>query len=176
MSFLLSLPLALLLQAPAPVAPATTLKFDAPEGWIVKPSSSRMRLAEFVLPKADGDAEDAIFVITFFGGQGGTLQANQERWLTQMAQPDGRATKDVAKMSTFTTHDLTVHVMDIPGTWVAEVTPGSPERQNKPGYHLRNAMIEGKGGPFFVRMVGPAKTMAKWDAAAQAFFKSLRVE
>ena len=28
----------------------------------------------------------------------------------------------------------------------------------------------------FVRLVGPAKTVAKWDAATQAFFKSLRVE
>jgi hypothetical protein len=163
--------IALLLQGSSPA-----LKYDTPDGWTSKPPSSRMRLAEFVLPKADGDAEDATFVVTFFGGQGGSVQANLDRWLTQMEQPDGKASKDVAKTSVLKTHNLTVTIMDLPGTFVAEKAPGSAERYNKPGFHLRAAVIEGKGGPFFVRLVGPAKTIAKWDAAAQAFFKSLRVE
>jgi hypothetical protein len=169
---LLILPLALLLQAPAP---APTLKYDMPEGWTSKPASSRMRVAEFVLPKADGDSEDATLVITYFGGQGGTVQANFDRWLTQMAQPDGRASKDVAKTSTLKANGLTLTIMDLPGTFVAEVAPGSSERHNKPGFHLKAAVIEGKG-PFFVRLVGPARTVAKWDASVLAFFKSLRAE
>ncbi len=163
--------LALLIQAPP-----TALKYDMPEGWISKPPSSKMRLADFVLPKADGDPEDATLVVTFFGGQGGTVQANFDRWLTQMEQPDGRASKDLAKTSVLKTHDLTLSIMDLPGTFVAEKAPGSTERYNKPGFHLRAAVIEGQGGPYFVRLVGPARTVAKWDAAVQAFFKSLRVE
>ena len=46
---------ALLLQTP-PAAPAPTLKYDMPEGWTTKPLSSKMRVAEFVLPKAEGDS------------------------------------------------------------------------------------------------------------------------
>lgn len=157
-------------------APAPALKYDMPEGWTSKAPSSRMRVAEFVLPKVAGDAEDASLVITFFGGQGGTVQANLDRWLTQMTQPDGRASKDVAKTSNLKTNDLTLTIMDLPGTFVAEVAPGSSEHHNKPGFHLRAAVIEGKGGPFFVRLVGPSKTVAKWDASVQAFFKSLRIE
>ena len=157
-------------------APAATLKYDLPEGWTSKAPSSRMRVAEFVLPKVDGDGEDASLVITYFGGQGGTVQANFDRWLTQMAQPDGRAAKDVAKTSILKTNDLTLSVMDLPGTFVAETAPGSTERYNKPGFHLTGAVIEGKGGPFFVRLVGPARTVEKWSASVQAFFKSLRVE
>lgn len=168
---LLAASLVLLLQSPAPA-----LKYDVPEGWTSKPLSSKMRLADFVLPKAEGDPEDASLVITFFGGQGGTVQANFDRWLTQMQQPDGRASKDVAKTSALKTHDLTLSIMDLPGTFVAEIAPGSSEHFNKPGFHLRAAVIEGKGGPYFIRLVGPAKTIAKWDAAVQAFLKSLRVE
>lgn len=163
----------LLFQSPA-AAPG--LKYDMPSGWTSKTPSSRMRVAEFVLPKVDGDAEDASLVITFFGGQGGTVQANLDRWLTQMAQPDGRTSKDVAKTSTLKTNDLSLTIIDLPGTFVAETAPGSTERYNKPGFHLRAAVIEGKGGPFFVRLVGPAKTVAKWDVSVQAFFKSLRIE
>ena len=173
MPTLLVASLVLLLQAPAP-APA--LKYDVPQGWTSKPLSSKMRLADFVLPRAEGDNEDATLVVTFFGGQGGTVQANFDRWLTQMAQPDGRASKDVAKTSVLKTNDLTLSIMDLPGTFVAETAPGSSEHFNKPGFHLRAAVIEGKGGPYFVRLVGPARTVAKWDAAVQTFFKSLRVE
>jgi len=171
MSILLAASLGLLLQAPAP-----TLKYDLPQGWVSKTPASKMRLAEFVLPKADGDAEDATLVVTYFGGQGGTVQANLDRWMGQMTQPDGRASKDLAKTSVLKTNDLTITILDLPGTFVAEVAPGSSEHFNKPGFHLRAAMIEGKGGPCFVRLIGPAKTVAKWDAQAQAFFKSLRLE
>ena len=171
MHTLLIASLALLVQAPAPA-----LKYEMPQGWTSKAPSSRMRVAEFTLPKVEGDAEDATLVITYFGGQGGTVQANLDRWVTQMSQPDGRPTKDVAKTSTLKANDLSLTIMDIPGTFVAEVAPGSSEHHNKPGFLFKGAVIEGKGGPFFVRLVGPAKTVAKWDASVLAFFKSLRVE
>ncbi len=157
-------------------APTATLKYDAPKEWTRKPPSSSMRLADFVLPKAEGDAEDATLTLYFFGGQGGSVQANLDRWVDQMAQPDGRTSKDVAKTSALKTGDFALTLVDLPGTYVAERSPGSPERYNKPGFHLRAAVVEGRGGPYFVKLVGPAKTVAKWDIAVQAFFKSLRVE
>lgn len=163
--------LALLIQAPT-----ASLKYDAPKEWTRKPSSSSMRLADFALPRAEGDAEDASLTLYFFGGQGGAVQANLDRWVNQMAQPDGRASKDLAKTSALKTGDFALTVIDLPGTYVAETSPGSPERYNKPGFHLRAAVVEGRGGPYFVKLVGPAKTVAKWDSAVQAFFKSLSVE
>jgi hypothetical protein len=165
---------AALLSQPTPQAPA--LKYDMPAGWTSKTPSSRMRLAEFVLPKVEPDTEDATLTVYFFGGQGGSVQANLDRWIGQMAQPDGRPSKDLAKTSSMKANELTFTIIDLPGTFVAETAPGSAERYNKPGFHLRAAVIEGKGGPYFIRLVGPQKTVAKWDAAAQAFFKSLRVE
>jgi hypothetical protein len=171
MSMLLAASVSLLLQAPAP-----TLKYDLPQGWISKTPSSKMRLAEFVLPKVEGDLEDATLVITYFGGQGGTVQANLDRWMGQMTQPDGRASKDVGKTSVLKTNDLIITILDLPGTFVAETAPGSSEHFNKPGFHLRAAVIEGKGGPCFVRLIGPAKTVSKWSAASDAFFKSFRLE
>jgi len=171
MTFLLA-PLALLLvQATSPA-----LKFDAPTGWIQKPPASRMRLAEFTLPKTDGDAEDASLGIFYFGGQGGTAQANLDRWIGQMSQPDGRASKDVAKTSKMDSSGVAITIVDVPGTYVAETSPGSSERFNKPGFRLRAAVVEGKGGPYFVKLTGPAKTVAKWDESFLAFLKGLRVE
>ena len=59
--------------------------------------------------------------------------------------------------------------MDLAGTYVAEVRPGATERHNKPGFRLRAAVIETPRGPYFVKMTGPAKTMAAADADFKKF-------
>jgi hypothetical protein len=157
-------------------AAGATLKFDAPQGWVSKTPASSMRVAEFTLPKTTGDAEDATLGIFFFGGQGGNVQANLERWIGQMTQTDGRASKDVAKTTNFTSRGLAISLVDLSGTYVAEVTPGSAERFNKPGFRLRAAVVETKEGPYFVKLTGPEKTVARWDDAFMTFLKSLRIE
>jgi len=158
-------------------APLATLKFDAPADWISKAPSSSMRVAEWSLPKTAGDAEDAILTLYFFGAsQGGNVQANLDRWIGQMAQPDGRQSKDVAKTSSLTSHGLKVTLVDVPGTYVAEVTPGSTEHFNKPGFRQCAAVVETPGGPYFVKLTGPEKTVAKWQDSYTAFLKSLRYE
>ena len=155
----------------------TGLKFDVPAGWVTKPPASSMRVAEFTLPKADGDTEDAALTVYFFGaGMGGNVQANIDRWISQMAQPDGKASKDAAKTSTLATKSgLNVSLVDVSGTYVAEVTPGATERFNKPGFRLRAAVVDTKEGPYFVKLTGPAKTVAKWDAGYDTFLRSLRI-
>jgi hypothetical protein len=53
-----------------------------------------MRVAQYKLPKAEGDTEDGSLVIYYFGqGQGGGTAANIERWINQMKQPDGSDSK-----------------------------------------------------------------------------------
>lgn len=152
------------------------LKYDIPRGWIAKPGSSASRVAEFTLPRADGDPEDASVVVYFFGGQGGTIQANLDRWIAQMTQPDGRPSTDVAKTTRFTSRGLDVTLLDVTGTYVAEVAPGSTERHNKPAFRLMAAVVETGEGPYFVKLTGPAKTAAKWNESVMTFLKSLRIE
>jgi hypothetical protein len=155
---------------------AATLKFDTPQGWLAKPPSSSMRIAEFTLPKAAGDTEDAALAVFFFAGQGGSVQANLDRWISQMTQPDGRASKDVAKTSQLASHGLAITLVDVPGTFVAEMSPGATEHYNKPGFRLRAAVVPAAGGPYFVKLTGPARTVARWDESFMTFLKSLRVE
>jgi hypothetical protein len=165
----------LLAAAAVPLVVAAHIKFDAPAGWTSRPSASSMRVAEFSLPKVAGDAEDGQLVLYYFGGQGGTVQANLDRWIGQMTQPDGRPSKDVATTATMkTTSGLSVALVDVGGTYVAEVTPGSKERFNKPGFRLRAAVVETPSGPYFVKLTGPAKTIAKWSDSYLAFIKSVR--
>ena len=132
-----------------------------------------MRVAEFVLPKVAGDPEDASLVVYFFGGQGGSTQANIDRWVSQMEQPNGKSSKDVAVTSTMTVNGLKVSLIDVSGTYTAEMSPGASEHFNKPGFRLKAAVVETPGGPYFVKVTGPAKTVAKWDASVTAFLKTV---
>ena len=159
------------------VSPFATLKFDVPAGWTAEPPSSSMRIAEFTLAKVDGDAEDAKLTVFFFGAtQGGSAQANIDRWIGQMTQPDGRATKDVAKTSALTSHGLPISLVDVTGTYTAEVRPGSAEHFNKPGFRQCAGVVTTPGGPYFVKLTGPAKTVERWQESYLAFLKTLRYE
>ena len=114
------------------LASAAGLTFSAPAGWQAGGPSLAMRVAQFVLPRATGDAADADLVVYYFGGSGGTVEANIERWLGQMQQPDGRPSSAVAKRATRTINAMKVTLVDVNGTYVAEMTPGSPQRHNSP--------------------------------------------
>lgn len=153
-----------------------TLKYEVPKGWVAQSTSSSMRVGQFALPKASRDAEDAELVIFFFRGQGGGVEANLQRWMNQMAQPDGRSSREVAKTSDLIANGLKVTVLDVTGTYVAEINPGSPERHNKPNFRMKAAVVETPGGPYFVKLTGPQKTVAHWDESFNAFLKSVRFQ
>jgi hypothetical protein len=129
------------------------------------------------LPKVAGDAEDATTTIFFFGTQqGGSVQANIDRWMSQMEQPDGKASKDVAKTSALTANGIKISVVDVTGTYVAETAPGSGVKLNKPGFRQLAAVVETPGGNYYVKLTGPAKTVTKWEASYMALLKSLKYE
>ena len=154
-------------------APPATLTFTPSPAWQRKAVTSMMRVGEFVLPRSEGDNEDASLVVYFFGGTGGTVQANLDRWFGQLSQPDGRQTKDIATTTSRLINGLSVTLFDATGTYVAEVTPGSSERFNKPGFRMRAAVVQTAGGPYFIKLVGPRKSVTRWDKEYEAFLQSL---
>ena len=157
-----------------PAAPPAGLTFMAPAAWHARPASSAMRVAEFVVPKAAGDSEDAEVIIYFFGVTVGSVDSNVNRWIGQMQQPDGSASNDRAHREAQTINGLKVAMVDLAGTYVAEVRPGATERYNKPNFRLRAAVIETPRGAYYIKMTGPAKTMAAADADFKKFLATLR--
>ena len=149
------------------------LHFKAPDGWVTEKASSSMRVAQYKLPRAEGDNDDASLVLYYFGAtQGGTAQANIDRWISQMQQPDGSASKDKAKTETTTSNGLKVTTVDVSGTYTAEMAPGSGSFHHDPNYRLRAAVVETPKGNYFVKLAGPAKTIARWDQSYTDYLKS----
>src|ERR1044072_7613211 len=88
---------------------AGEVKFKAPDGWTAEKAASTMRVAQYKLPRAEGDKDDASLVLYYFGAnQGGTAQANIDRWIGQMKQADGSESKSKAKTETMTVNGLKV--------------------------------------------------------------------
>ncbi len=158
------------------VSQKSELKFTVPAGWVEEPRSSSMRVAQYKLPKAPTDSEDASVILYYFGqGQGGSAAANVERWVGQIKQADGSATTD-AKEEHFETNGLKVTTVDVSGTYVAETAPGSGTFHNNAGYRLRAAVVETPKGSYFVKLVGPEKTVAQWNESFLSYVKSFEIK
>src|SRR5215204_2686801 len=147
------------------------LKFRVPAGWVEEERTSSMRVAQYRLPKAVGDTEDTSLVLYYFGqGQGGSTAANVERWVGQMKQSDGSAAG--AKQESFEANGLKVTTVDVSGTYVAETAPGSGAFHKKPAYRLLAAVVETPKGSYFVKLVGPEKTVTQWNDSFLSYVKS----
>lgn len=157
-------------------AVAASLTFTTPAGWKKSPPSSSMRVAELTLPRAQGDNEDAELVIYYFGGSGGSVEANMQRWIGQMQQPDGKPSAAAASRETRTVNGLKLTLVDVSGTYTAEMSPGSSAHNDKPHFRLRAGVVETPNGPYFLKLTGPEKTVARWDAAFREFVSSMKFQ
>ena len=159
----------------SPTQASGNISFTAPDGWVVEKTTSNMRVAQYKLPKNGGDTEDGSLVLYYFGqGQGGGTQANIDRWISQIHQADGSDSKDKAKSENLTVNGLKVTMIDVSGTYSAEMLPGSGDFTSKPNYRLRAAVIETPKGSYFAKLTGPEKTISHWDQAFRDYINSFQ--
>jgi hypothetical protein len=155
--------------------PGAPLVFTPPSTWTVETPTNKMRAAQFRLPRAEGDTQDAACVVFFFGAMGGGgVEDNIDRWCGQFEQPDGRVSKDVLKRSERTVNGIPVHEVELSGTYVAETAPGSGVHMNEPGWRLLGAILESDPGPYFVKLTGPAKTVEARAGEFRAFISTVK--
>jgi hypothetical protein len=151
------------------------LQLEAPSDWDKVAPSSGMRAAEWTLAAVAGDPEEARVIVFYFGkGGGGGGEANLERWYGQFKKPDGSPARGQAVVRKVDAGRLTITRADIAGTYVAEVRPGAGERHHKPDFRMIAAIVEGGEGPWYIRLLGPKATVAKWEKSFDGFLDSLR--
>jgi hypothetical protein len=163
------------ISSPPSQAVAGEVSYKVPEGWTVEKPTSEMRMAQYKLPKADGDADDALLILYYFGpGQGGTPEANIERWVNQVKQPDGSASKDKAKTGTMTVNGLHVTTVDVLGNYSGGMSQDSAPKDAKAIFRLRGAVIETPKGSYFAKLTGPEKTVGHWEQAFNDYIQSFQ--
>ncbi len=130
-----------------------------------------MRLAQYTLPKADGDAEAPTCVINTFGaGQGGTVDANIDRWVRQFDPASAGAVEKQRR----DIHGLSVTLVELSGTWRGMTIPGAAPAPAKPAQRMLGAIVEHPSGLHFFKLVGPDASVARAKPAFLAMLETLR--
>ena len=118
-----------------------------------------MRAATSPVAPVPGDRDGAECAVYFFGlSQGGTIEANIDRWEGQFKAPGRKpAPAEVTKIAI---HGLPVTTIDVSGEYSGMAGPIATAPVVAPGYRLLGAIIESPGGNVFVKFTGSAKTIA----------------
>jgi hypothetical protein len=136
-------------EAPVTVGEFT---FRTPPGWASMPPSSAMRKAELRISDPDGGPAGNCSFFHFGAGQGGTAEANIERWYGQFQEPRDRLG---AKVSVEEIAGRRLHLFRASGTFLSGMPGGA--QTPVPGQTLLGAVLESQGGNVFVRCVAADK-------------------
>jgi hypothetical protein len=142
--------------------------FKLPDGWTVKPVTSSMRAADLQM------GSDAEMVVYYFGDSGaGSIQDNLERWTGQFAQPDGKPSKDVAKVSAAKVAGQDATLVSVAGKFGADSMMAGQASSSIPDAELLAAIVASPRGPYYFKGVGNRTTMeanlVKWKGMLASF-------
>ena len=136
--------------------------FSRPESWGWVVPASPMRKAQLSVPGSAGSSPAEVTFFHFGAGQGGSVQANVDRWFKQFSDGYTDARTEQAGSTTIT-------FVKAEGTFASGM-PGGPTTPMK-DYALRGAILESPSGDVYVKMTGP-KTVVK--TASPALEKMVR--
>ena len=146
---------------------AGDLKLTVPSTWKQQQPSNNLRLAQFQLPAVEGDKDPAELVIS--PPIGGTREANITRWVDQF-EADGRE----LVMSQGKCAQGEYVLVKLTGTYKKPIGPPILRKSEPaPGYAMYGVMLsvtkDGKAaGNYFLKLTGPAKTVAASEDALRA--------
>lgn len=116
-----------------------------------------MRKATYIVPRATGDTEDGELAVSYFGpGQGGSIEANVDRWVKQFKDvPAERVRREDRKVN-----GLRMHVVEVEGGTFNANSMGHGGEKLKKEYGLLGAIVEAPSGVYFFKLTGPKKTVS----------------
>ena len=167
--------------APAPAAPAAPapggdarsaggLTWSAGVPFRPRPPKSTMRVAEYGV---DGDDTGELAVFYFGADQGGSVEDNMKRWISQFKQPDGSETQ--ARRSERTVNDTDVALVETTGTYSGGMSmPGMPSRGEQADAALLGAIAKGPKGAVFFKLVGSKSGVEQARSGFDALVASIR--
>jgi hypothetical protein len=162
-------------EAPQPPLDLGGLKSPAPADWKAEKPSNNMRLAQYKVPSGEKGVDDGQLVVSFFGaGSGGGVDENLKRWKSEFET--GAKDAKEGKVDTFKVGAANVTVLDISGTWLAKIPPGAPNPkiERKADYRMFAVIFETAGGPYFIKLTGPAKTLENQKKAFDDWLKGFK--
>lgn len=138
------------------------ISFDVPDSWAPVPVTGSIRKAQFRVPGAPPDQDGVVIFYHFRSGNGGSTEANIDRWRRQLVLP---ADQSAATTTRWTTgHHNIVYFQ---GFGDLHNGPGTILR----GYGFLGGIVENKHGRVFIRYSAPRGLVEK---SVNTFQKMLR--
>ena len=139
-----------------------------PEHWSAQAKQS-MRAATYSAPAPKEGVEPGdCGVFSFGGGQGGSIQANLSRWISQFENGGQH------QFSSKEVNGLKLTTIQIQGTYLAPSGPTMEPQGKKPDYRLLGAIVEAPEGMVFFKLVGPSTTISANESDFDTLINSLQ--
>jgi hypothetical protein len=146
------------------------MKSTTPADWKSQAPANKFRAYQF----AAGDAELLIF---YFGeGGGGSPNDNINRWKGQFVPPEGKSIDEVAKVEKLKVGKAELTYLDIQGTYLYKNPPFDPnaKTERKSNYRRLGVYFACEGGPYFITLTGPAKTVEQQKKSFDEWLKNFK--
>ena len=155
------------------------LKSTTPGDWKEETPSNKMRMAQFKLPKAEGDPEDGELAL-FKSPGGGSVQDNLARQEKKFELPPGKKAEDAIKVEKIKLGGKDAVYQDIRGTYLKKTAPFDPNAKTTKhsDYRQLYVLFENEEGGntvlYSMTLVGPTKTIEKHKKAFEEWVKNFK--
>ncbi|MDP2783808.1 MAG: hypothetical protein Q8O38_04350 [Sulfurimicrobium sp.] len=145
----------------------------APAAWTMVPPATDKRLAQFKIT-TPGEGMTAEVIVYYFGkGEGGTAEANIERWQGQFVGTESRPATPA--INRFQSNGMAVTTAELHGAYARGIGVG-PSGVPKPDQTLLAAVVETPEGNLIIQLHGKAASVSAQKEAFLAFVRSIRGE
>jgi len=137
---------------------------------------SNMRQADYAYGPLENDVDSATLSVFYFGqSNGGSTEANLDRWIRQMSFPDNRDPHKAAIRNNITVEDMPVHIVTVLGNYNAPVGGMmSGQTVSKENYRLIGIVVEAPEGNLFFKLTGPEYTARIMTEAFMTMIKQIK--
>lgn len=141
--------------------------WDVPKSWKEIPNPNGMRIATYLVARADGDPDDGEMSVSRVGGG---VEANLGRWKGQFDPVKPDSTKRFERQVA----GLKVTIFETAGSYTGMVVRGQNPKPRE-NWALLAAIVEVPGGdPWFFKLTGPEKTLAQARPDFESLANSVR--
>lgn len=139
--------------------------------WVWTQPSMQFRALQYSVPApADSGAGAAELVFSVFAaGDGGPVEPNIQRWISQFRGEDGAAAP--AQRSERAISGVPVILLELSGAY-----QGMGAAAPRPGMKQLGAVIQAPGRTVYVRLVGPAASVDAAKGAFNSMMDGMRVD
>jgi hypothetical protein len=143
-----------------------------PSDWVPEKPASSLRKAQFRLPRAKDDKDNA--ELALFQGITGSADQNISRWKAQFIPPRGKTRDDVSKVTEIKIAGMPATMLVIEGTYAPPSFNPRVKAKQYPGYKMIAIQFDGPKEIYHIKLTGPAKTVEHHRKAFEAWIKAFK--